>query len=172
MVNAPPPPISPNATPQLTEDLKARIRGASVLDLQLPDAFSARPDTKLVDALELAYERDYDHLTVISPERKLLGYLSIPSIRAKLDSGEIPNDENLKKLEVNDVMTRFVKKGEKRKFREITPETGLKKLFEFFEQEGENGEDFAVVTDGTSSGWVVGVVTRADLAGFLSRRPS
>lgn len=116
----------------------------------------------------MSYDRDYDHLTVTSSStRKLLGYLSLPQIRAKLLSGEIPNEGS--GLKVKDVMSRFRNRESGVGYTVITPDTELAELYDFFEREG--GEDFAVVTD-EGRRWVVGVATRADLVGFASRRPS
>lgn len=113
-----------------------------------------------------AFEREYTHLTVISPEdRALLGYLSIPHLKDLLKSGKVRETDTVDKA-----MQKFKRKG--RKYSVITMETPLEELEAFFEGVGGGSkQDFAVVTDG-SRRFVLGVATRDDLAEFVKRRPA
>lgn len=113
-----------------------------------------------------AFEREYTHLTVISPEdRALLGYLSIPHLKDLLKSGTVRETDP-----VEEAMTKFKRKG--RKYTVISMETPLEELEAFFEGVGgAPKQDFAVVTDG-SRRFVLGVATRDDLAEFVKRRPA
>jgi len=116
-----------------------------------------------------AFERDYTHLTVISPDnRALLGYLSIPRLKDLLTSGSIQESDP-----VEQAMTKFQRKG--RKYRVITMDTPLEDLEAFFEGTLEDGPDapqeFAVVTDAERK-FVLGVSTRHDLEEFVKRRPT
>lgn len=115
-----------------------------------------------------AFERDYTHLTVISPDnRALLGYLSIPHLKDLLDSGTVHEDDPVDKA-----MMKFKRKGAK--YRIITMDTPLEELEAFFEGVGDatgRKQDFAVVTDG-SRRFVLGVVTRTDLEKFVKSRPT
>jgi hypothetical protein len=117
-----------------------------------------------------AYERDYTHLTVISSNRALLGYLSIPRLKELLKQGTVKETDT-----VSTAMQRFNRK--RGTYQVITMETPLEELEQFFESEtGPNGEkrekqQFAVVTD-ASRKFVLGVATKADLEEFVKRRPA
>jgi hypothetical protein len=112
-----------------------------------------------------AFERDYTHLTVVSPEnRALVGYLSIPHLKNLLSSGAVRENDPVEKA-----MTKFQRKG--RKYQVITMDTPLEDLEVFFEGEGGSGtkQDFAVVTDDQRK-FVLGVSTKNDLDEFVKRR--
>ena len=112
-----------------------------------------------------AYERDYTHLTVISPEDKsLLGYISIPHLQQLLKDGKVKDTDH-----VEQAMIKFKRKG--KKYRLITMETRLEELEAFFEGDSGEKQDFAVVTDGGRR-FVLGVATREDLKKFAERRPA
>ena len=113
-----------------------------------------------------AFERDYTHLTVVDAStRALLGYISIPSLQASLDTGRVKPEDELAKA-----MVRFQRRG--RKYRVITMQTPLEELEEFFEG-GSTGQkqDFAVITDDQRR-FVLGVATVHDLEEFVKRRPA
>ena len=121
---------------------------------------STSPESPIANALMTAFEREYTHLTVISPDdRALLGYLSIPHLRELLKAGTVRDSDTVDKA-----MTKFQRKG--RKYQVITMETPLEELEAFFEgAAGGSKQDFAVVTDAARR-FVLGVATRDDLAEF------
>lgn len=97
--------------------------------------------------------------------RALLGYISIPSLQAMLDSGKVaPGDE------LGKAMVRFERRG--RRYRVITMQTPLEELEEFFAG-GSTGQkqEFAVITDDRRR-FVLGVATVKDLEEFVKRRPA
>ncbi|CAN8099428.1 unnamed protein product [Discula destructiva] len=145
----------------------SRYRGAAVEDLQPPSALSLTPSDPISVAIDLAFERDYTHLTVVdNATRSLLGYISIPNLQSILDSGKAqPTDP------ISSAMTRFQRKG--RQYRVITMDTPLEELEAFFEGAATGGQkqDFAVVTDDNRR-FVLGVATREDLEEFVKRRPA
>ena len=113
-----------------------------------------------------AFERDYTHLTVTSPEtRALLGYLSIPRLRELLKDGKAKESDS-----VEQAMLRFKRKG--KTYKVITMDTPLEELEDFFNGGSSGGQkqDFAVVTD-ASRRFVLGVATSSDLEEFVKRRP-
>lgn len=117
----------------------------------------------------MAFERDYTHLTVISPSnRALLGYLSIPRLKDLLAAGKIQEHDA-----VAQAMTKFQRKG--KKYTVITMDTPLEDLEAFFEGTLDGGpgteQGFAVVTDAERK-FVLGVSTKEDLDEFVKRRPS
>ena len=116
-----------------------------------------------------AFERDYTHLTVVSPEnRAVVGYLSIPRLKELLATGAIHVNDAVEKA-----MMKFERKG--KKYRIITLDTPLEDVEAFFEgtEGGGSGtkQDFAVVTDSERK-FVLGVATRTDLEEFVKRRPT
>ncbi|KAF4634363.1 hypothetical protein G7Y89_g3731 [Cudoniella acicularis] len=157
-------PSNPSALSQLSQ----RYRGATVEDLDPPSALSCYPTDPISHALLSAFERDYTHLTVISPSnRALLGYLSIPHLKSLLSSGTVSETD-----EVSKAMIKFRRKG--RVYKVITMDTPLEELEMFFNGEGVQGggkQEFAVVTDERRR-FVLGVATRTDLEEFARRRPA
>jgi len=140
---------------------------ATVEDLDPPSALSCHPTDPISHALLTAFERDYTHLTVISPtNRALLGYISIPSLQTQIASGAVQESD-----EVSKAMVKFRRKG--RVYKVITMETPLEELEMFFNGGMEGGEkqEFAVVTDERRR-FVLGVATRSDLEEFARRRPA
>ncbi|KAI7549919.1 hypothetical protein KC331_g3505, partial [Hortaea werneckii] len=122
---------APQSQPQPSSETSSpwanKYRGATVEDLDPPPALSTSPTSPISSALMAAFEREYTHLTVISPSTKtLLGYLSIPSLRSQLDTGQVKEEDSVEKA-----MLRFQRKGTK--YRLITMETGLEELEAFFE---------------------------------------
>ncbi|CAI7606727.1 unnamed protein product [Penicillium discolor] len=163
------------ATPETSTSSTAawadKYRGATIEDLDPPPALSISSNDPISTALMAAYERDYTHLTVISPtKRSLLGYLSIPRLRELLQSGAVKESDP-----VSAAMQRFNRK--RGIYQVITMDTPLEDLEQFFESEtGPNGEkrekqQFAVVTD-VARKFVLGVATKADLEEFVKRRPT
>ena len=114
-----------------------------------------------------AYEREYTHLTVVSDDtRALLGYLSIPRLKAMLDKGSVRESDY-----VEHAMQRFRRRGNVYKI--ITMDTPLEELEGFFDGgiDGSGPQDFAVVTD-AGRRFVLGVATKWDLEEFVKRRPA
>ena len=113
-----------------------------------------------------AYERDYTHLTVVSPEnRALLGYLSIPRLKALLKTAEVSGEEAVEKA-----MIKFERKG--KPYKVITMDTPLEELEDFFDGGADGAKQhFAIVTD-SGRRFVLGVATKWDLEEFVRRRPS
>ncbi|KAG8623175.1 hypothetical protein KVT40_008151 [Elsinoe batatas] len=163
----PPQDNAPSLRPedQISEWAK-KYRGATVEDLDPPPALSVSPTSPISHALMTAFERDYTHLTVISPsDRALLGYLSIPRLKELLKDGKARESDT-----VEAAMTKFQRKA--RKYKVISMDTPLEELEAFFEgTDGTGRQEFAVVTD-AGRRFVLGVATREDLKEFVRRRPA
>ncbi|KAK7540633.1 uncharacterized protein J3D65DRAFT_615939 [Phyllosticta citribraziliensis] len=142
-----------------------KYRGATVEDLDSPPALSVSPKDPISHALMSAFERDYTHLTVVSPEnRALLGYLSIPRLKELLKEGKVQETDH-----VEQAMMRFRRKANV--YKVITMDTPLEELEAFFEGSNTGSkQEFAVITD-ASRRFVLGVATRSDLEEFVKRRP-
>lgn len=163
-----------------------KYRGATVEDLDPPQALSLTPSTPIHAALSLAYERDYTHLTLVNKSRALLGYVRIPQLEDLLATTELRESDPVSKAAV-----RFKRLSMStsdvvvvKKYRVITPQTTLADLERFFKgelgmDEGEGKEavaggeqqEFAVVTDAERK-FVLGVVTKGDLEEWNRRRGS
>ncbi|KAI1820361.1 hypothetical protein F4861DRAFT_543041 [Xylaria intraflava] len=159
---------SPLSKTPFVSKWSSRYRGATVQDLEPPAALSLNPSDPVSLALLSAFERDYTHLTIVdSKTRALLGYITIPTLQARVDSGAVKPDAPL-----SDAMVRFQRKG--RRYTVITLATPLEDLEAFFEGVNDSHgqkQDFAVVTD-EDRRFVLGVATKADLEEFVKRRPA
>ncbi|KAL7409015.1 hypothetical protein BDY24DRAFT_404708 [Mrakia frigida] len=149
--------------------LSAKYRGAVVEDLQLPPALSLGLHTQVVEALSLAYDREFSRLPVLSDQRRLVGFVDIEFLKTKFAAGKIKEDETISPSN----FTRFTTKSSASgpgPYQVITPLTPLAELEKFFEfKAGQEGGDFALVTD-EKRRLVYAVVTKADLEKFVSRR--
>lgn len=161
-----------------------KYRGATILDLDPPPSLSLNADTNIRTALDLAYERDYTHLCIVSSNtRALLGYVPIPHLSSLLSSPSQTSStsatSHLKDTDpVSKVMQRFRRKKSEAgadasgdDYTVITPDTPLEELEDFFAGRGAHNQkqDFAIVTDAGRK-FVVGVVTKNDLEQWLVRR--
>ncbi|KAK4984918.1 NEDD8 activating enzyme [Elasticomyces elasticus] len=168
-----------NSTSERRASMASKYRGttqacssgdaqATVEDLDLSPALSTSPTSPISHALMSAFERDYTHLTVISPStRALLGYLSIPYLRDLLKAGTVEESDPVERA-----MMKFKRKG--RTYKVIDMETPLEELEDFFDGgAGVDGgkQEFAVVTD-AGRRFVLGVATKGDLEEFVRRRPA
>jgi len=133
-----------------------KYRGAVVEDLQLPPAFALPEDEVIARAIELAYERDFSHIPILTKDRNLLGYIDVPVLKSKWEAGQANASDSVVKY-----MARFRRKTP---YKVITPSTSLEDLEEFLE-----GKVFAIVTD-ESRKFVLAVVTSQDLENFVKRR--
>ncbi|KAK8203839.1 hypothetical protein IWZ01DRAFT_514110 [Phyllosticta capitalensis] len=162
------PATTPNGVSQAgsTSIWADKYRGATVEDLDPPSALSVSPRDPISHALMSAFERDYTHLTVVSPEnRALLGYLSIPRLRELLKEGKVKES-----YRVEQAMLRF-RRTRANVYKVITMDTPLEELEAFFEGHNTGAkQEFAVITD-ASRRFVLGVATRSDLEEFVKRRP-
>jgi len=110
-----------------------RYRAASIEDLQLPAAVTISPRASLSHALDLMLEREFSHLPVINvSNRKLVGYISLAAVKARLEDGSANLDDPVEKW-----MFRFNRKGGRRegerdKYEVITPDTPLSQLGKCF----------------------------------------
>lgn len=165
----PPPRSLPVAEPSpATSSQSLKYRGATVEDLQLSPAVSVPTTATIANALDVAFDHDYEQLPVLSSkngERKLVGYLDIKKLRTEVENGKLEKTQG-----VLNVMVKFG--GSKKKddnatsstFTLISPETGLGELEAFL-----STYPFALVTDASRS-FVLAVATRDDLQKYAQRR--
>jgi len=135
-----------------------KYRGAVVEDLQLPPAFTLPREEPILAAIELAYDRDFSHIPVLTRERRPLGYIDVAALKAKWEAGQAdPNDK------VSQYMTKF-QRGASQPYSLITPSTPLADLEQFLQN-----NIFALVTDYDRK-FVLAVATSHDVEKFVSRR--
>ncbi|KAK4216056.1 hypothetical protein QBC37DRAFT_280463 [Rhypophila decipiens] len=163
-------PVQSHISEPFVSKWASRYRGATVEDLDPPAALSLTPSDTINTALAMAFERDYTHLTVVDgTTRALLGYISIPSLRASLENGKHKPEDELRTA-----MMRFKRSRDgANKYQVITMDTPLEDLEAFFAGAATNGakQDFAVITDDRRR-FVLGVATVGDLEEFVKRRPA
>jgi cystathionine beta-synthase len=88
--------------PKAQHDLLIKFRGASVEDLQLPEAVSIFETQTVGEAMDIMISRDFSQLPVISKKRKIIGLVSLDKIQRDLYSKKITlNDQ------VSNGMVRF-----------------------------------------------------------------
>ncbi|CAG7847064.1 SubName: Full=Related to TAF10-TFIID and SAGA subunit {ECO:0000313/EMBL:CCA75053.1} [Serendipita indica DSM 11827] len=138
----------------------AKYRGASVEDLQLGPAFALSKNQNVMQAIELAYDRDFSYLPILDRNRRPLGYINVPALKQAWEAGQIDAD-----APVQNVATKFDRSSKTgRPYSIITPDTPLEELEEFLRT-----NDFALVTDHGRK-FVLGVATKQDLDNFVTRR--
>ncbi|KAK4052773.1 hypothetical protein OIV83_002060 [Microbotryomycetes sp. JL201] len=162
-------------------------RGAVVEDLQLSPALVLPSTTRVSDALQMAYEREFTILPISDPStRTLIGWLNSDVLKTQYAKGLVKDDQTLSQVdqlsrgtdststtsasvpaESAQPTTLSVRKFRKDKiYQLITPDTALEDLEQFF---ATSKSSFALVTD-HSRKFVLGVVTPEDLQKFVSRR--
>ncbi|KAM0786877.1 hypothetical protein ACM66B_002302 [Microbotryomycetes sp. NB124-2] len=158
-------------------------RGAVVEDLQLSPALVLPSSTRVSDALQMAYEREFTILPISDPStRTLVGWLNSDVLKSQYSKGQVKEEQTLSQVDqlsrgtdaTNSATatdtgstTLSVRKFRKDKqYQLITPDTALEDLEQFF---ATSKSSFALVTD-HSRKFVLGVVTTEDLQKFVSRR--
>ncbi|KAF9652288.1 hypothetical protein BDM02DRAFT_3109275 [Thelephora ganbajun] len=144
------------AAPNLS--ISDKYRGAVVEDLQLPPAFALPQDESISQAVELAYERDFDYIPVLNRSRKPIGYLDVGALKEKWEAGQA--DPSTK---ASLYMTKF-QRSTSTPYTIITPLTPLGDLEVFLAH-----NIFAIVTDSERK-FLLGVATSQDLENFVMRR--
>ncbi|KAL4073648.1 hypothetical protein V8B97DRAFT_1935193 [Scleroderma yunnanense] len=136
-----------------------KYRGAVVEDMQLPPAFTLPSNESISRAIDLAYDRDFSYIPVLSnSNRRPLGYVDVASLKAKWEAGIAnPSDYVVK------YMTKFNRSASE-PYTLITSDTPLAELAEFLRH-----NDFALVTDYDRK-FVLAVATSQDFDTFVSRR--
>jgi len=135
-----------------------RYRGAVVEDLQLPPAFALDMNERILKAIDMAYERDFSYIPVLSKERKPIGYVDVAALKQKWEAGTAKPDDPIMGH------TTSFKRGKGHPYTVITPWTELAELEEFLKH-----NNFAIVTDSERK-FVIGVATSDDLNNFVTRR--
>ncbi|KAL2916316.1 hypothetical protein HK105_204072 [Polyrhizophydium stewartii] len=135
-----------------------KYRGASVEDLQLPEALCIFETQPVSDAMDMMVSRDYSQLPVINAARKVVGLVSLGKLSADLDSGDLVDLSE----PIAGRMYSFARNSEP--YRIISPTTPLTDLEAFFER-----HPAAIVTD-ESAKFPLAVVTKLDLMRFLAKR--
>ncbi|KAL1925567.1 uncharacterized protein VTP21DRAFT_450 [Calcarisporiella thermophila] len=132
--------------------------GAKVKDLGLPVAVTVDKSVSCRNAIDVLQKNGFDQLPVVSgPSQNLVGLVTLGNLLSRISSGRaVPEDEVAK------VMFKFERSNG---FVEITEETPLSELAQFFEKNSA-----AVVTEGKSEWRVKHVVTKVDILQYLVKR--
>jgi len=131
--------------------------GATIKELNLPDAVCVSADKSCKEVLEIMQKGGFDQVPVIDSKKVLIGLVTIGNLLSKVAKGRAnPSDP------ITAVMFHF---NTKRAFKEITPETKLSDLERFFETASAA---FVTLREGSENVPVVQkVVTKVDLLQFL-----
>ncbi|KAI0218175.1 hypothetical protein L0F63_006531 [Massospora cicadina] len=142
---------------QIRNENVSKFRGASVEDLQLPEAVSVLDTAPIEDALRTMLERDFSQLPVVNEHRKMIGFVSQGHLEHLLMTGQADRVTPLGEVTLN-------LQASRRPYYLITPDTPLTELSKFF-------ENFSAgfVTD-EARNWCLAVVTKFDLLSFLTKR--
>jgi cystathionine beta-synthase len=149
--------VDPDIIPTHTQEEK-KWHGAAVKDLKLPTPVTV-PGTETVGkVVDIMKRRGFDQIPVVNDKKLPIGLVSIGNLLSHLTSGRsTPSDPVAK------VMFHF---STKREFQEITPETPLANLKQFFEL-----NSIALITNSNSKE-IVGVCTQIDLLNYLVAHPN
>jgi len=129
--------------------------GATIKELNLPDAVGVLPETTCKQGLEIMQKGGFDQVPVVDSKKKMLGLVTVGNLLAKVAKGRAnPSDP------ITNVMFHF---NTKRSFKEITPDTKLSDLERFFET---SSAAFVTVREDNVP-VVKKVITKVDLLQFL-----
>ncbi|KAI1304375.1 putative cystathionine beta-synthase [Xylaria venustula] len=167
-----------NSNASSTESTKDPYVGATIRSLRLKPVTSVLSTTTCSEAIETMRDRGFDQLPVLaSPGGKLVGLVTLGNLLSYISRGRATGQSP-----VNDVMFNFAKMDEvvtdpregkgakRRKFVEITLDTPLTELSNFFEWNSA-----AVVTEpgdgeGQALSKPVAIVTKVDLLTWMVKQ--
>jgi len=133
----------------------AQYGDATVRSLNLPDAITVRSTTTCSEAVDILNRGGFDQVPVVDDAGRMIGLVTIGNLLSRIASKRASS-----KGPVTEAMFHF---NTKRKFEEITLDTKLDDLHNFFEF---NSSAFVTETvDGVSR--VTKVVTKVDLLQYL-----
>jgi len=131
--------------------------GATIKELNLPDAVCVLPETTCKSCLEIMQKGGFDQVPVVDANKKMVGLVTTGNLLSKVSKGRADPNESITK-----VMYHF---NVKRAFKEITLDTKLSDLERFFEKASAA---FVTVREGPESIPVVKkVITKVDLLQYL-----
>jgi len=133
--------------------------GATIKELNIPDAVCVDQNTTVEEALSVLNNGGFDQVPVVDQHKKMIGLVTIGHTLSRVAKGRAkPSDQ------VTKVMFTF---NTKRSFFEITQDTKLADLQKFFEK---NSAAFVTAREGSSAEPVVKkVVTKVDLLKYLMK---
>jgi len=148
-------------TDKQTEEIKKeeveKWGGATIKDLNLPDAVTVDSQTSCKNCVDLLQKGGFDQVPVVDSHKKMIGLVTIGNLLSKVAKGRATPEDP-----ITEVMYKF---NTKRAFKEITPETKLSDLERFFEK---SPAAFVTLREGPDNIPVVKkVVTKVDLLHFL-----
>jgi cystathionine beta-synthase len=76
-------------------DVEMLYRGASVEDMQLPEAVTVQKTSYISHALEVMLERDFSQLPVLDKKRQMVGFVSLGSLQSLLKTDEAKLDDTI-----------------------------------------------------------------------------
>jgi len=135
----------------------SKWHGATVADLKLATPITILATDTIEKALDIMRRRGFDQLPVVNDKKRTTGLLTLGNVLSHLTSKRAVATDSVSKC-----MLHF---STKRTFEEITPNTPLASLKQFFEK-----NSVALVTKPDSKE-IAGVCTQIDLLNFLVLHP-
>jgi len=149
--------VDPTIIPTKKQEAQ-KWQGAAVKDLRLATPITVRDNETIDRAVDIMRRRGFDHLPVVNENKVPVGILTLGNLLSHIASGRSSATEAVSKA-----MIHF---STHREFVQITQETPLADLKQFFEQ-----NSIALVTN-TNSKEIVGVCTQIDLLNYLVQHPN
>ncbi|KXS21600.1 tryptophan synthase beta subunit-like PLP-dependent enzyme [Gonapodya prolifera JEL478] len=148
-----------------TSSIALLTLGASVEDLQLPEALTIPLRCTVSQARAIMLERDFSQVPVVDSGRRTKGFVTLSMLEEALASGRCTESEEVRAIMIHwgDGKGRS-DKGRKREYKLLTPDTSLTELAEFFDH-----HSFAFITDQERK-FTLAVCTKLDLLRFLNKR--
>jgi cystathionine beta-synthase len=144
-------------TEQLKKNEAAQWKGATIRELNLPDAICVDSKTTCANCLEIMRKGGFDQVPVVDEKKKMVGLITVGNLLSHVTAGRAKSSDP--------VTVAMFKFNTKRAFTEITMDTKLADLQGFFEN---NSAAFVTAREGPDNAPVVKkVVTKVDLVSYL-----
>lgn len=144
-----------NVERKIVDESVEQWHGATVRDLNLPDAISVKDTTTCAEAVDILNKGGFDQVPVVDATGRMIGLVTIGNLLSKIASKRASP-----KGPVTEAMFTF---NVKRKWEEITLDTKLSDLQKFFDR-----NSCAFVTEKDAK--VTKVVSKVDLLQYLMRK--
>jgi len=149
--------VDPTIIPTQKQE-EQKWHGATVKHLKLATPITIQSDQTVQHAVDIMKRRGFDQIPVVNEKKLPVGLLTLGNLLSHITSGRSATSDPVSKA-----MIHF---STSRSFVDITPDTPLANLKQFFEQ-----NSIALVTNPNSKE-IVGVCTQIDLLNYLVQHPN
>jgi len=149
--------VDPTVIPTRKQE-EQKWQGAVVKDLKLATPITVNGTATVEHVIDIMRRRGFDQIPVINEKKMPIGLITLGNLLSHITSGRAENTTT-----VSEAMIHF---STNKPFVQVTPETPLADLKQFFEQ-----NHMALVTNANSKE-IVGVCTQIDLLNYLVQHPN